>query len=161
MHAPLVTRSGCRPPQTNTQTHTQSTREGERETRALHKMRRGGDSNNNKQGENQCSASSRPHSTLHSLLVLSSSFTPSFSLSISLYMYIVYTALWLHKSSLISTSPPSQWLPLPPLTARPHLENCNFHAKLVHAAQLASLPALRRQRRRRLRNLAQGQLATH
>lgn len=157
MHAPLVTRSGCRPPQTHT--HTQSTREGERETRALHKMRRGGNSNNNKQGENQCSASSRAHSTLHSLLVLTPPFHPLlFSPSHSLY---IYTALWLHKSSLSSTSPPSQWRPLPPLAARPHLENCNFHAKLVHAAQLTSLPALRRQRRRRLRNLAQGQLATH
>lgn len=42
---------------------------------------------------------------------------------------------WLHKSTYSSTSPPS-----PPRTARPHLENCNFHAKLVHAAQLASTP---------------------
>lgn len=156
MHAPLVTRSGCRPPQTHT--HREHKRGRERDTCAAQNEARRRQQQQQTGGKSmQCklarafyaSLSSRALYLFHPLL-----FSPSHSL-------YIYTALWLHKSSLISISPPLQWRPLPPLAARPHLENCNFHAKLVHAAQLTSLPALRRQRRRRLRNLAQGQLATH
>lgn len=68
MHAPLVTRSGCRPHRhTNTHSHTLSstvnlrecTREqhSERETRALHKMRRGGGGkNSNKNNKRKINA---------------------------------------------------------------------------------------------------------
>lgn len=36
-----------------------------------------------------------------------------------------------------STFPPAQWRPPPPHITRPHLENCNFHAKLVHMQRSA------------------------